>query len=199
MEQVTQVTEVAKTISDYGALIVMGASFIVLSVAMWVALFNWFRKMVDKSINQNIRTTESIENKTTNIETVLVDIAESLRPTTLMQIKNISNAYFDLALERSLRIIKKVKTENHIIDEKATHDKIINLLTNLHEDRNSKFDSLHYQGRPLSSYTNREWIGWVAEVVKREVYADVESEVRAFSNLDTVYSRIKLDFYKRIN
>lgn len=199
MEQVTQVTEVAKTISDYGALIVMGASFIVLSIVMWVGLFNWFRKMVDKTISQNIKTTESIESKTTNIESVLVDIAESLRPTTLMQIKNISNAYFDLALERCLRIVKKVKTENHIADKEATQAKIINLLSNLHDDRNSKFDTIHYQGRSLSSYTNREWIDWVAEVVTKEVYANVANEARAFSNLETTYNRIKLDFYKNIS
>lgn len=199
MEQINQVTSMAQAISEHGALIVIGASFIVLSILMWVGIFNWFRKMVDKTISQNIKTTESIESKTTNIESVLVDIAESLRPTTLMQIKNISNAYFDLALERCLRIVKKVKTENHIADKEATHAKIINLLSNLHDDRNSKFDTIHYQGRPLSSYTNREWIDWVAEVVTKEVYANIENEARAFSNLETTYNRIKLDFYKNIS
>lgn len=198
MEHINEVSTMAKTIGDYGALIVIAASFIVLSILMWVGIFSWFRKMVDRSVNQNNKTVLSIESKTNTIEKVLVDIAESLRPTTLLQIKNISNAYFDLAIERCMRIIHKVKTENHIVDRKATKAKILKLVSNLHEDRNSKFDTLHYQGRPLSDYTNKEWIQWVAEVIEKEVYNDKVNNERTHSNIETVYAQIRLDFYKQI-
>lgn len=199
MNEVEQVTQVAKSISDYGALVVIGAAFIVLSVLMWVAIFNWFKKMVDKSINLNNRTVASIEKKTDNINGLLIDIAESLKPTTLQQIKHISTAYFDLAIDKCVRIVNKVKTENHIVDVVATKAKIHDLVTNLHEDRNSKFDVYNYRGKPLSEYTSREWIEWVSDVIEKEVYSEKNNEARTATNVSTVYEKIKLDFYKKIN
>ena len=48
---------------------------------------------------------------------------------------------------------------------KGTKKKIRKLLTNIHEDRNSKFDVFKYHGKKLSEYVNRDWIEWVAKVV----------------------------------
>lgn len=77
----------------------------------------------------------------------LTDISEGLRPETQLRIKNTSGIYFDFAVEKVCRIIKKVREENHIIDREATKAKIRTLLINLHEDRNSRFDYYTYRER----------------------------------------------------
>lgn len=104
------------------------------------------------------------------------------------------------AVEKVCRIIKKVRDENHIADREATAEKVRTLLTNIHEDRNSRFDSFKYKGKALSDYTNPEWIEWVAEVVEGELYNDAgANNGRAYTNVKAVYANIKLDFYHRLN
>lgn len=62
--------------------------------------------------------------ETKNQNDMLTDIAEGLRPETQLRIKNTSGIYFDLAIERVCRIIRKVREENHIADHEATKAKI---------------------------------------------------------------------------
>lgn len=129
----------------------------------------------------------------------LTDISEGLRPETQLRIKNTSGVYFDYAVEKVCRIIKKVREENHIVDRVATRNKIHTLILNLHEDRNSRFDYYTYRGKRLTSYTSPEWVDWVAEVVELEVYAENVNNGRAYTNVSAVYERIKLDFYHKMN
>lgn len=198
MESTTQIVEVAKGISDYGALAVMGAAFIIISVITQWSIFKWFKTIVDNMLKNTSCTMDEllIETKTQNEQ--LADIAEGLRSKTLLEIKDITKTCFDLAIERVCRIIRKVKEENNISDVESTKAKINSLLTNLHEDRNSRFDNHTFHGRPLSSYTSREWIDWVQEVVEKEVYNKKQNDNRARTNVSTVYDRIKLDLYHRL-
>lgn len=110
-----------------------------------------------------------------------------------------SGIYFDLAIERVCRIIRKVREENHIADHEATKVKIHTLIMNLHEDRNSRFDYYTYRGKRLSSYTSPEWIEWVEQCVWSEVYAESVNNGRTYTNVQTVYDRIKIDFYHKLN
>lgn len=137
--------------------------------------------------------------ETKNQNDMLTDIAEGLRPETQLRIKNTSGIYFDLAIERVCRIIRKVREENHIADHEATKAKIHTLIMNLHEDRNSKFDHYTYRGKRLSSYTSPEWIEWVEQCVLSEVYAESVNNGRTYTNVQTVYDRIKIDFYHKLN
>ena len=89
---------------------------------------------------------------------------------------------------------------NHIIDKEATKAKIRTLLTNIYEDRNSKFDSFRYRGKMLSQYCNPDWIEDVAKVVEGEIYNEAgPNNARAYTNVKAVYDNIKLDFYHRLN
>jgi hypothetical protein len=198
MGETTQIVEVAKGISDYGALAVMGAAFIIISVITQWSIFRWFKTIVDNMLKNTSCTMDEllIETKTQNEQ--LADIAEGLRSKTLLEIKDITKTCFDLAIERVCRIIRKVKEENNISDVESTKAKINSLLTNLHEDRNSRFDNHTFHGRPLSSYTSKEWIDWVQEVVEKEVYNKKQNDNRARTNVSTVYDRIKLDLYHRL-
>lgn len=198
MEDVTPILETAKGITDYGALAIMGACFILISVVGQWTIFKWFKSIIDQMINNNSCTMDDllVETKTQNEK--LADIAEGLRHKTLAEIKDISKTCFDLSVERVCRIIKRVKEENNIADNEATKAKVTMLLTNLHDDRNSRFDHHHYHNKPLSAYTTDEWIEWVRDVVIKEVYAQTQNNNRAYTNVNAVYDRIKIDFYHRL-
>lgn len=107
MNEVQGTLEVAKGISDLGVLIIIGAAFIVLSLGMWVALFRWFKSIMDNVIKNNSATMSALLTKTDAQNDVLNEIADGLRPSTLLQIKNISNTCFDLSTEKVCRIIKR--------------------------------------------------------------------------------------------
>lgn len=199
MGNIEEVTAVAESISNFGITIVICAAFIVVSLLMWVIIFKWFKNIIDDMIKNNSNTMTDLLKKTDTQNDLLNDIADGMRPATLLQIKNISNTCFDLAVERVCRIIKKVREENNIINKEATKAKIRTLLCNLHEDRNSRFDNTRYKGKTLTKYTTAEWVDWVAEVVEREVYAETQNNGRAYTNVEAVYARIRLDFYHRLN
>lgn len=198
MNEIQSITDIAESISNFGITIVICAAFIVVSLLMWVIIFKWFKNIIDNMIKNNSDTMTELLKKTDAQNDLLNDIADGMRPATLMQIKNISNTCFDLAVERVCRIIKKVREENNIVNKEATKAKIRTLLCNLHEDRNSRFDNYRYRGKTLTQYTNPEWIDWVAAVVENEVYAETQNNARAFTNIEAEYSKIRIDFYHRL-
>lgn len=198
MNDVTPIIETAKGITDYGALAVMGACFILISVVGQWTIFKWFKSIIDQVIQNNSCTMDELLAETKSQNEALADIAEGLRSKTLLEIKDISKTCFDLSVERVCRIIKRVKEENNIADNEATKKKVRMLLTNLHDDRNSRFDNHHYHGKPLSHYTTTIWIDWVEDVVLKEVYSEKQNNGRAYTNVTAVYDKIKIDFYHKL-
>ena len=199
MEQTEAALHVAKGISEYGILVVIAAFFVLLSFSMFIMMLRWFRKSLDKMLAATRQIGET-SRTIGEMNRVMTDIAEGLMPETQLRIKNTSNAYFDLATEKVCRMIKRVREENHIADREATRRKVRTLLTNMYEDRNSRFDSYRYRGRRLSEYTNAEWIEWVAQVVELELYNEAgANNGRAYTNVSAAYDNIKLDFYHRLN
>lgn len=195
----SNVTEIAKSISDFGMMAVTAAFFLLLAGGLMVACFKWFKSIINGMITDNKRLMEELLDETKRQNEQLTDISEGLKPETQLRIKNTSGVYFDLAIEKVCRIIKKVREENHIVDREATKSKIRTLLINLHEDRNSRFDYYTYRGKRLSSYTSPAWIDWVEEVVIKEVYSEKPNNSRAHTNVSAVYEKIKLDFYHNMN
>lgn len=195
---IEDVNSVASGITNYGMMAITAAFFLVLTGLLWVACFRWFKSIIDGMIKGNAKANADLLAETRKQNDMLNDISEGLRPETLLRVKNISSVYFDLAIEKVCRIIKKVREENHIVDREATKTKIRTLIENLHEDRNSRFDSFSYRGAHLSSYVNPKWVDWVAEVVEKEVYSDTVNNGRAYTNVSAVYERIKIDFYHKV-
>lgn len=193
------VTTIARGIGDVGMMAVTAAFFLFLAAGLMIACFRWFKSIINDMISNNSKMMSDLLDETRTQNEMLADISEGLKPETQLRIKNTSNAFFDLAIEKVCRIIKKVREENRIIDREATKQKIHTLLSNLHNDRNSRFDYYTYRGKRLSSYTKTEWIDWVAEVVLSEVYSESISNGRAYTNVSAVYERIKLDFYHNLN
>lgn len=199
MNEAQNVTEIARNISDYGFMVVVCAVFLILSMGLMVTCFKWFKSVIEKIMGDYSKQLEKIQETATSNNEAMVDIAEGLIPETQLRIKNISGAYFDLASHQVMHLIKKIRTENHIIDREATDTKVHTLLKNLFEDRNSRFDCFRYRGQRLSDYCNRDWIEWVSRVIEDELYSDngVNDE-RTFTNVKAVYDKIKLDFYHRL-
>lgn len=195
MQSAQDIVSVAEGVSNFGFMAIASAVYVLITAAMLFFTFKWFKSIIDGIISNSNKSMVDLLAETKKQNEQLMDISEGLKPETMLRIKNTSNAYFDLAVERVCRIIKKVKEENHIADREATRAKIRNLVLNLHEDRNSRFDSYTFKGRKLSSYTSMEWVDWVAEVVEKEVYETTYNNGRAYSNVCLVYEKIKLDFY----
>lgn len=194
------VTTIAKGISDWGMMAITAAFFLLLSAGLMIACFKWFKSIINGIINSTANTMTDLLNETRAQNEMLADISEGLRPETQLRIKNTSSTYFDLSVERVCRLIKKIREENHIVDRKDTVEKIHNLVRNLHEDRNSRFDCYSYRGKKLSDYTNPDWIEWVSKVVENEIYNESgANNGRAYTNVQAIYENIKLDFYHRIN
>lgn len=199
MGGINEATEVARGISEQGFLVMTAAFFLVLAAMMMVACFKWFKSIITKSMEDYGESLKELIEKTNDQNNMLSDISEGLRPETQLRIKNMTSEFFNLSARRVLEIIEQVRKENHISDRNRTHEKIIGNLTNQYEDRNSRFDYFTYRGKRLSCYTNPEWIDWVAEVVENEIYAHTVNDDRAKINVFSVYDRIKLDFYHRLN
>ncbi len=193
------VTTIARGISEFGMMAITAAFFLILSAGLMVACFKWFKATINGMISDNKTIMTNLLDETRKQNEQLTDISEGLRPETQLRIKNTSGIYFDYAVEKVCRIIKKVREENHIANREATRNKIRTLILNLHEDRNSRFDYYTYRGKRLTSYTSPEWVDWVAEIVEAEVYAETVNNSRAFFNVAAAYDKIKLDFYHKMN
>lgn len=199
MNEVQHVTEVAKGISDLGLMAVTAAFFLLLSAAMMIAIFKWFKSMITRMLEQQESIKELLDILQDNTQAIKT-LAERLEPETQLRIRNLTGFAFDLAIEQVCRLIKKVRKENHIIDHDATADKIRKSLKVIHDDRDSRFDPFTYHGKPLSDFCATEWIEDVAKVVESEIYnEDGENNARAYSNVKLAYDNIKTDFYQRIN
>lgn len=200
MNSITDVTTVAHGISDFGMMAVTAAFFLILSAAMMVAIFKWFKAIIEQMMQDNKESLQELA-KTTNAQNdMLQDISEGLRTETLLRIRNLTGFAFDLSIEQVCRLIKRVRQENHIIDHETTAAKIRKSLMVIHNDRNSRFDPFTYRGKPISDYCVIEWVEDVAKVVEGEIYnADGANNARAYTNVKLAYDNIKTDFYQRLN
>ena len=195
----SDVVGVAKGISDFGMMAIAAAFFVVLAAALMISCFQWFKHLLNGMVESNNKNMADLLAETRAQNAALTDIAEGLRPETKLRIRNLTGFAFDLAIEKVLRLIKRVRTENHIVDHEATSLKIRKSLRVIHDDRNSKFDTFTYKGKPLSSYCDEEWIEQVAKVVESEIYhVDGENNSRAFSNVSLAYDNIKTEFYAKM-
>lgn len=192
--------EVAKGISDLGLMAVTAAFFLLLSAAMMIAIFRWFKNIINDMIQEQKNGMKDLTEETRKQNDMLQDISEGLRTETQLRIRNLTGFAFDLTVEQVCRLIKRVRKENHIIDHEATAEKIRKSLKVIHEDRNSRFDPFTYHGKPLSDFCAPEWVEDVAKVVESEIYnEDGENNARAYTNVKLAYDNIKTDFYQRIN
>ena len=200
MTDVSQVTQVAKGISDYGALTIMAALYLVLSATIMISIFKWFKNIIHQIMSDNKVNLENVLAETQKQNELLNDLVEGLRPETQLRIRNLTDFAFDLSVEQVCRLIKRIRQENHIENKEATLEKIHKALRVIYENRSSRFDTFTFRGGILSKYCNPEWVNQVTRVVENELYhEDGANNKRAFDNVKLAYDNIKTDFYYRLN
>lgn len=200
MNGVQQVGEVARGISDFGMMAVTAAFFLILSAAMMIAIFRWFKSIIERMMEDNRESLQELARTTNAQNDMLQDISDGLRTETMLRLRNLMGFAFDLSVEQVCRLIKRTREENHISDHEATASKIRKSLQVIHNDRNSRFDPFTYRGKPISGYCNPAWVEEVAAVVEDEIYhEDGANNARAYTNVKLAYDNIKTDFYKRLN
>lgn len=197
---VQNVTEVAKGISDYGMMAVTAAIYLLLSVAMMIAIFKWFKTIINRILGQQTESMRQLAEIQRENNRMLKFMSDGLKTETMLRIRNLTGFAFDLSVEQVCRLVKRIRKENHIADRKTTATKIRKCLQVIHDDRNSRFDPFTYGGKPLSDYCSKKWVEDVAKVVESELYnEDGENNARAYTNIKLAYDNIKTDFYQRLN
>lgn len=197
---VQNVTEVAKGISDYGMMAVTAAIYLLLSAAMMIAIFKWFKTIINRILGQQTESMRQLAEIQRENNRMLKFMSDGLKTETMLRIRNLTGFAFDLSVEQVCRLVKRIRKENHIADRKTTSTKIRKCLQVIHDDRNSRFDPFTYGGKPLSDYCSKKWVEDVAKVVESELYhEDGENNARAYTNIKLAYDNIKTDFYQRLN
>lgn len=200
MDEIQSVTEVAKVVSDLGIVIVLASAFLILSVLMWVAIFKWFKSIINQVLNENKKGLQDLLEEEKNQNSMLYDLSEGLRSETQLRIRNLSGFAFDLSIEQVCRLIKNVREENHIADREATAKKVRGLLQNIHDDRLRRFDPFTYRGKCISEFCDQVWVEKVAKIVENELYNPIGADnKRAHTNVKMVYDEIQLEFYRKLS
>lgn len=200
MNEINETLQVAKGISDYGIMIMICAIFLVLAAGLMITCFQWFKSVIQNILNDYSSKLDDLLALAHKNGESMVDIAEGMIPETQMRIRTISNAFFDLYVERTCRMIKRIREENHISNLEATKRKINILVNNLYNENKNSFESFRYRGVKLAEYVNPEWVQWISKTIEDEIYNEAgPNNNRAFTNVEAVYDEIKLDFYNRLN
>ncbi|MBS9775008.1 MAG: hypothetical protein KGV59_07645 [Tenacibaculum sp.] len=197
-ELVDNALKIGTEISDKGMANVTSGFYLLISALMMITLFLMLRKFVNDVLEQNKTVLHKLLEQNKEQTKTLEKISESFEEASLSRIKSLSSLAFDLSIEQVCKIIKKVIQENNISDKEGTREKIMVLLQNLHNDRNSKLDNFTYSGKELSYYTEDSWIDRMAKVIEREVYNDKQNADRTYTNVKLAYDTIKLEFYRNL-
>lgn len=200
LEVIDSSLKTAQGISEFGLMVVICAFFIIISAGMMIFMFRWMVNTINDVMKTNKEMLQKLDAQMQENNKIMQSIAEGLRPETDQRIRILSKNTFDLAKYELMEIIDTVRTENHIVDRDGTEAKILKLVTNLHEDKNTDFGYYTYRGRKLSSYTNSEWIEWMKQGVVNEVYNNKGfNKDRMDTNINAIIDRIKLDFHHRLH
>ena len=130
----------AQSISEFGLMVVICGFFVLMAAAFMVYMFKWTVNTINDVMQTNKEMLRKLDSQMDENNKIMQSIAEGLIPKTMLEIKNTSSMAFDLAKYRLLGLIETILTENHISDRETTEEKIEKLVSNLHDDMNSKFD-----------------------------------------------------------
>lgn len=191
--------EVAQNIHEYGIAVVICSLFVVLSAALMITCFKWFKSIIEQIMrNYSVQLTKLYEVSNKNGE-VLVGIAEGLVSETILRTKTICESLLDTAFLKSKDLVARVIEENNIQDKEATKKKVTVLISNLFEDVYTKSNYFTFKGKPLSHYMDKEsWIKQVSETIYAEIYLKVNPD-RTYTNVKMIYDNIELEVFHNIN
>lgn len=199
VDATTPTMEVAKGIHEYGIAVIICSVFIVLSVALMITCFRWFRSIIESIMNNYSNQIQKLYEVSNKNGEILVDIAEGLVSETILRVQIIANAIFDVSFYRCIGIVSRVKEENNISNKEATQKKVQGLVQNQFDEIVTKFENFNFKGKSLTAYLrDNDWEESVVKVIINEIYQEVNPD-RTYTNLKMVYENIKLEFHHNIN
>lgn len=198
-QSVEATLKIAKGIHEYGVTVIVCSIFIILSGVLMITCFRWFKSIIESIMNNYSNQLQRLYEISNKNGEVLVDIAEGLISETILRVKTISEAIFEVHLHKCRDLVVRIKEENNIQNKEATKKKIHTLVKNQFDDIITKFSYFTFKGKPLSHYVKEEeWVSIVSKTVEGEVYQEVNPD-RTYTNLKMVYDNIKLEFYQNLN
>lgn len=202
---IEQVSETAKLIAEQGIMVVICAFFLIGSIITQISNYKSqkrdreeLRRIFETLISDNKKMMEDLMSETREQNSMLYMISEGMRPETREKLRAVIEAYFDLAVEKAVQILKRVRRENGIANHEVTHQKFTRLLTTLHRKRRGDFSHFTWSGEPISKAIDPQWVEQVRDVLEHELYHPEENESRTYTNIKNIYDTIKTDYYERL-
>ena len=84
------VTEVAKGISDYGMMAVTAAIYLLLSAAMMIAIFKWFKTIINRILGQQTESMKQLAEIQSENNRMLKFMSDGLKTETILRIRNLT-------------------------------------------------------------------------------------------------------------
>ena len=199
MEQV-DVIGVAKGIGDLGVMIMICAFFLVLSGILWVFVFKWFKNLLESVVVRHEKVINDLLVETRAQNETLSDISAGLQPISQMQINSICNNFFELDRERLCRLVKNIRSENHINDKESTRKKIDTRVGSIMRKRIVELNNFIHKNKRLGDYMPDDWTNKLSEIVEAEIYNESgANDKRTYENIKTRIDDMKFEFFNRLN
>lgn len=197
----SNVLEVAQSISDFGFMAVATAFFLVIAAVMFVLFIRWFLKMLEKNMNVQQDTMRDLLEINRGNSHALHDIRENIGSKSLIQIKTLIEYSIDSGKLKSYRGLINTHRENNLKDnEGAIRRKLSMVVSNIYNERFSKMDVFHYDGKKLSFYFKKEWTETLIDLLMDELYRkDGFDYFHAYNSIDIFYEDLKLKFIKSLD
>lgn len=187
----TTTIELARAVSDYGALKVVFALFIVVVIIMIVTmvftLITSFRRMnkIETASIKVLQYFDNLTNRTLGREESNALVRETV------------NRYCALTKYHILRI----RIENHIDNTEITKQKINKLVENYFAEINSFLSRFICIDKPLSNVINFDNVDPLKDMITQWVY--MPKDEFTISNMDQTvelyYSSVKIEYLKRLD
>lgn len=199
MNEVQQVTEIAKGISDYGLMAVTAAFFLLLSAMMMIAIFRWFKSMINRMLEQQEYLRQLLDILQDN-NAAIKNLAERLEPETQMRIRNLTGFAFDLTVEQVCRLIKRVRKETTSSTMRQRQRRYESLSKSFMKTETAALTRSRITGSHCLTSAPLNGLKTWQRSFESEIYnADGENNARAYTNVKLAYDNIKTEFYQRLN
>lgn len=198
-ENVPDVLEIAKGIADYGYGNIAAAAFTFIGLTIMIFVFRWFMKIINRMFDNQQKTLDAIVHGLAKSDNKLDQLKEALTGEIYNQVRVVANYAFDFNKHQVCITIGQIKEENNLEDREAVENKLKSVMENLYNRRNSDFDVFTYNGRKLSSYTNKQWADDMYKYCIDAVYDGKPYHRRKYlHDLDIKYESIKVEFFNNI-
>ena len=189
-----QVMQTANGITNYGILVMISSIYLVLTAAMMIAIFRWFKSIINQILKQNKEMLAKIASETKGLASMIHDVSEQARDDSKMRAKTVISLYIENAITKVCRMIKRVREENNISDRDMTHNKVLQRTQVLYKQMESDLYTFSYRGKKISESMDERWVDEVVSVVEQELYnpAGVNNS-RAYANVSTVFTKIRTE------